>query len=98
MLAPNSISKWSADMLESYLKQEAERQKLGIPPLPLSPEQTAEVCQFLESPPAGKEQLLLNLIKNRVSPGGDPAAKVKAEWLGHGAPGGGQVARCFRES
>src|SRR4030042_2757758 len=75
------------DMLESYLKQETERQKLGIPPLPLSPEQTAEVCQSREGPPAGKEGLLLTLIKNRVSPGVDPAAKVKAEWLAKVARG-----------
>src|SRR4030042_5985574 len=74
-------------MLDTYLKQEAERQKLGIPPLPLSPEQTAEVCQLLESPPTGKEELLLDLIKNRVSPGVDPAAKVKAEWLAKVARG-----------
>jgi aconitate hydratase 2 / 2-methylisocitrate dehydratase len=74
-------------MLDSYLKQEAERQKLGIPPLPLTPEQTAEVTKLLESPPAGREEFLLNLIKNRVSPGVDPAAKVKAEWLARIARG-----------
>jgi aconitate hydratase 2/2-methylisocitrate dehydratase len=68
-------------MLDRYFQQEAERKKLGIPPLPLSPEQTAEVCRVLESPPAGKEDLLIDLIKNRVSPGVDPAAQVKAEWL-----------------
>src|SRR4030042_7171662 len=68
-------------MLDSYLQNEAERQELGIPPLPLSPEQTVEVCQLLEKQPAGKGELLLNLLKNRVSPGVDPAAKVKAEWL-----------------
>jgi aconitate hydratase 2/2-methylisocitrate dehydratase len=68
-------------MLDSYLKQEAERQTLGIPPLPLTPDETAEVCALLESPPAGREEFLLKLIKNRVSPGVDPAAKVKAEWL-----------------
>jgi aconitate hydratase 2/2-methylisocitrate dehydratase len=61
--------------------QEAERQKLGIPPLPLNPEETAEVCRLLESPPAEKKGFLLNLIKNRVSPGVDPAAEVKAGWL-----------------
>jgi aconitase B len=27
-------------MLESYFKHEAERQKQGVPPLPLSPEET----------------------------------------------------------
>ncbi len=68
-------------MLESYLKQEAEREKLGVPPLPLNPEETAEVCRLLESPPAGKEEFLLDLIKNRISPGVDPAAEVKAGWL-----------------
>lgn len=68
-------------MLESYFKQEAERQNQGIPPLPLDPDETAEVCRYLESPPEGKEELLLQLLKNRVSPGVDPAAKVKAEWL-----------------
>ena len=68
-------------MLESYFKQEAERQKLGIPPLPLGPEQTAEVCRLLESPPEGQGPVLLELIQNRVAPGVDPAAKVKAEWL-----------------
>ncbi len=68
-------------MLDAYLKQEAERRKLGIPPLPLNPEETAEVCRLLESPPAGKEEFLLNLLKNRVSPGVDPAAEVKAGWL-----------------
>jgi len=68
-------------VLESYFNQEAERQKQGIPPLPLNLEETAEVCQLLENPPAGKEAMLLDLLKNRVSPGVDPAAKVKAEWL-----------------
>ena len=74
-------------MLDSYLEQEAERQRLGLPPLPLSPDETAEVCPLLESPPAGREEFLLNLIKNRVSPGVDPAAKVKAEWLARVARG-----------
>jgi aconitate hydratase 2/2-methylisocitrate dehydratase len=74
-------------MLDSYLKQEAERQKLGIPPLPLNPEETKEVCRLLENPPAGQEEYLLNLIKNRVSPGVDPAAEVKAAWLAKVAGG-----------
>lgn len=68
-------------MLESYFKHEAERQKQGVPPLPLSPEETGEVCKLLENPPAGKEELLLSLLRNRVSPGVDASAKVKAAWL-----------------
>jgi aconitate hydratase 2 / 2-methylisocitrate dehydratase len=68
-------------MLDAYFSQEAERLAQGIPPLPLSPTDTAEVCRQLESPPAGKEDILLGLIKNRVPPGVDPAAEVKARWL-----------------
>ncbi len=68
-------------MLTSYFKNEAERNKQGIPPLPLDPEQTEEVCKLLENPQEGKEEILLNMIENRVAPGVDPAAKVKAEWL-----------------
>jgi len=68
-------------MLEAYFQHETERQKQGIPPLSLNPEYTEEVCKLLENPPSGKEELLLSLLKNRVSPGVDPAAKVKAEWL-----------------
>jgi aconitate hydratase 2/2-methylisocitrate dehydratase len=68
-------------MLELYFKHEAEREQGGIPPLPLSPKEVEEVCKHLEKPPKDKEELLLNLLKNRVAPGVDPAAKVKAEWL-----------------
>jgi aconitate hydratase 2/2-methylisocitrate dehydratase len=74
-------------MLESYFKHEAERLKQGVPPLPLSPEQTEEVCKLLENPPTGKEEFLLNLLKNRVSPGVDPSAKIKAAWLSKVAQG-----------
>jgi len=77
-------------MLESYFKQESERQKQGIPALPLNPDETAEVCRLLENPAAGKEELLLGLLKNRVAPGVDPAAKVKAEWLAQVASGLGR--------
>lgn len=68
-------------MIDRYIKQESERRALGIPALPLSPEETAEVCRLLEGPPAGREEFLHHLLKSRVAPGVDPAAKVKAEWL-----------------
>jgi aconitate hydratase 2/2-methylisocitrate dehydratase len=76
-------------MLESYFKHEEERKALGIPPLPLSPEQTAEVCKLLENPPRDKAKGLVDLIADRVSPGVDPAAEVKAAWLAKVA--GGEV-------
>ena len=34
-------------MIEAYLAHEAERAAQGIPALPLSPEQTAELCTLL---------------------------------------------------
>ncbi|MFQ6037598.1 MAG: bifunctional aconitate hydratase 2/2-methylisocitrate dehydratase, partial [Candidatus Aminicenantales bacterium] len=74
-------------MLETYFEHEEDRKKLGIPPLPLNPEQTAEVCRLLEEPPEGKENLLFDLLSQRVPPGVDPAARVKAEWLERVATG-----------
>lgn len=68
-------------MIEAYLQHENERKAQGIPALPLNPEQTAELCKLLENPPAGKEEFLLHLLKERVSPGVDPAAEVKAGFL-----------------
>jgi aconitate hydratase 2/2-methylisocitrate dehydratase len=68
-------------MINQYFKQESERASLGIPALPLNPEETAEVCRLIENPPNGMGEKLHDLLKNRVSPGVDPAAKVKAEWL-----------------
>jgi aconitate hydratase 2/2-methylisocitrate dehydratase len=68
-------------MIEAYLAHEKERAAQGIPPLPITPVQTAELCKLLVKPPKGKEKFLLALITDRVSPGVDPSAKVKAEFL-----------------
>ncbi len=69
-------------MIDAYLKHEAERKAQGIPAKPLDAEQTRELCKLLEAPPAGQEAFLLDLLENRVSPGVDPAAEVKAAFLG----------------
>jgi aconitate hydratase 2/2-methylisocitrate dehydratase len=66
---------------EEYYSHAAERAEEGIPPLALSQEQTAEVIELLKNPPAGKEDELVDLITNRVNPGVDPAAQLKAEFL-----------------
>lgn len=68
-------------MLENYRAHVAERAALGIPPLPLTAKQTAELIELLKSPPAGEEQNLLELITYRVPAGVDDAAKVKASYL-----------------
>jgi aconitate hydratase 2/2-methylisocitrate dehydratase len=69
-------------VIEAYLKHEAERKAQGIPAKPLDPEQTRELVKLLQKPPKGKEQFLFDLLANRVSPGVDPAAEVKAAFLG----------------
>ncbi len=68
-------------MIEKYLEHKAERNAMGIPALALNSEQTADLCSLLENPPAGKEDFLMNLFTERISPGVDPAAMVKAEFL-----------------
>ncbi|MHC5777767.1 bifunctional aconitate hydratase 2/2-methylisocitrate dehydratase [Nostoc sp.] len=68
-------------MLESYRKHVAQRAALGIPPLPLDAKQTSELCELLKNPPKGQEEILLHLLSDRVSPGVDPAAYVKAGFL-----------------
>ena len=67
--------------LTSYRQHVAERAALGIPPLPLSAQQTADVIELLKAPPAGEEAFLLDLVTNRVPAGVDDAAKVKASYL-----------------
>ncbi|MDH2238530.1 bifunctional aconitate hydratase 2/2-methylisocitrate dehydratase [Pigmentiphaga sp. GD03639] len=68
-------------MLESYRQHVAERAALGIPPLPLSAQQTADLIELLKNPPKGEEQALLDLLTHRVPAGVDDAAKVKASYL-----------------
>jgi aconitate hydratase 2/2-methylisocitrate dehydratase len=68
-------------VLEAYRKHVDERAAEGVPPKPLSPEWTAELVELLKAPPAGEDELLLDLITNRVPPGVDEAAYVKAGFL-----------------
>ena len=68
-------------MLQAYRDHVAERAKLGIPPLPLTAQQTADLIELLKNPPKGEEQALLDLITHRVPAGVDDAAKVKASYL-----------------
>ncbi|MBD2740064.1 bifunctional aconitate hydratase 2/2-methylisocitrate dehydratase [Coleofasciculus sp. FACHB-1120] len=68
-------------MLESYRQHVAERAALGIPPLPLDAQQTSQLCELLKNPPTGEEETLLELLRDRIPPGVDPAAYVKAGFL-----------------
>lgn len=68
-------------VLEAYRKHVAERAAQGVVPQPLNAEQTAGLIELLKAPPAGEEAVLLDLITNRVPPGVDEAAYVKAGFL-----------------
>ncbi len=68
-------------MLDAYRQHVAERAALGIPPLPLTAAQTADLCELLKQPPAAEKEELLMLLRDRVPPGVDEAAYVKASFL-----------------
>ena len=74
-------------MLEAYRQHVADRAAQGIPPKPLTPEWTADLVELLKNPPAGEEEFLLDLIANRVPPGVDEAAYMKAGFLSAVAKG-----------
>ena len=68
-------------MLDSYRTEAAAREAIGIPPLPLTAQQTADLIELLKNPPAKEAQFLLDLFTHRVPAGVDDAAKVKASYL-----------------
>ncbi|MCW8922845.1 MAG: aconitate hydratase B, partial [Gammaproteobacteria bacterium] len=74
-------------MLEAYREHVAERQSENLPPLPLSAEQVAELIELIKNPPAGEAEFLMELLVNRVPPGVDQAAYVKAAFLADVAKG-----------
>ncbi|HUB90104.1 MAG TPA: bifunctional aconitate hydratase 2/2-methylisocitrate dehydratase, partial [Dyella sp.] len=84
-------------MLNAYRQHVAERAALGIPPLPLSAQQTADLIELLKNPPAGEASFLVDLITHRVPAGVDDAAKVKASYLAAVAFGTEQCALISRE-
>jgi len=68
-------------MLAEYQQHSQERAQLSIPPLPLDAVQTSELCELLKNPAPGTEDLLLHLLRDRIPPGVDQAAYVKAGFL-----------------
>ncbi|WP_426576576.1 bifunctional aconitate hydratase 2/2-methylisocitrate dehydratase [Xenorhabdus stockiae] len=68
-------------MLEEYRRHVAERAEQGIVPKPLDAAQAAAMVELLKNPPQGEEDFLLDLLTNRVPPGVDEAAYVKAGFL-----------------
>ena len=87
----------SPEFLQTYRNHVAERAVSGIPPLPLSAQQTGEVIELLKNPPKGEEAFLLDLITHRVPAGVDSAAKVKASYLAAVAHGSEKCTLISRE-
>jgi aconitate hydratase 2 / 2-methylisocitrate dehydratase len=77
----------AATFLPYYRAAAAEREALGVPALPLSAAQASALTELLAAPPAGEEAFLLHLLSERIPPGVDEAAYVKASWLSSVAKG-----------
>ena len=73
--------RWMSSFFEEYGAHVEERAKMGIVPKPLDAEQCASVVELCKNPPAGKEDEVLHLLSERVPPGVDEAAYVKASFL-----------------
>merc|ERR1711871_442922 len=73
------------DSYDEHVKERAASH--GIPPKPLDAAQTAELVELAKSPPAGEEAFIEDLLVNRVPPGVDEAAYVKAGFLAAVAKG-----------
>ncbi|KUJ00380.1 bifunctional aconitate hydratase 2/2-methylisocitrate dehydratase [Vibrio sp. MEBiC08052] len=74
-------------MLEAYRKHVEERAEEGVVPKPLDAEQVSGLVELLKSPPQGEEAFILDLLENRIPPGVDEAAYVKAGFLAAVAKG-----------
>jgi len=70
-----------AHLLPSYRQAALEREELGVPALPLNAAQASALTALLEQPPAEEGGFLLHLLSERIPPGVDEAAYVKASWL-----------------
>ncbi len=68
-------------LLKDYHNHVNERSNDKIPPLPLNAEQTNIVIELLEKVDKSQSDYLINLLTNRVPPGVDEAAYIKASWL-----------------
>ena len=68
-------------MLTEYRQHVTQRAEQDLPPLPLDAQQTAQLLELFIQPPEGEEDFLMDLLINRIPPGVDDAAKVKAEFL-----------------
>ena len=67
-------------MLNEYQKHVEQRAQKGLPPLALNAEQVSALVELLKQSTSDSDTLL-DLLINRVPPGVDEAAYVKAGFL-----------------
>jgi aconitate hydratase 2 / 2-methylisocitrate dehydratase len=69
-------------LLANYKAHSQERlNEGGLPALPLTAEQTAELVELLKANPVVEAEYCLDLFTNKINPGVDDAAYVKAAFL-----------------
>jgi len=68
-------------LVENYKAHTEERATLGVPPLALTAEQTAELVELLKASPIVEKEYVLDLFENKIPAGVDDAAYVKAAFL-----------------
>lgn len=66
---------------DTYDAAALARNQQGVVPKSLDAKNTSQLVELLKTPPKGEESFLLDLISNRVPPGVDEAAYVKAAFL-----------------
>lgn len=67
--------------LEEYKAHTKERAALGVPPLALTAEQTAELVELLKASPIVEQDYAMDIFVNKIPAGVDDAAYVKAAFL-----------------
>jgi aconitate hydratase 2/2-methylisocitrate dehydratase len=68
-------------LIEDYKQHAVKREGLGVPPLPLTAEQTAQLIELLKASPVADSDYALDMFENQVPAGVDDAAYVKAAFL-----------------
>ncbi len=68
-------------MLDKYKNHIHERKKIGLPPLPLNAEKTADLINLLKERQGEDKSEILNILSTQVPAGVDQAAFVKAAFL-----------------
>jgi aconitate hydratase 2/2-methylisocitrate dehydratase len=68
-------------LLEEYKAHTAERAELGVPPLALTADQTAQLVELLKQSPIADVDYAMDMFQNKVPAGVDDAAYIKAAFL-----------------